>query len=357
MPPIDSAQITHLKTKALEQISAAKSAEDLESLKTSYLGRKGALTSVLKTIGNLPPDERKQAGIKANEAKNELASALEEKTKALKKTIFAQPKNKESDQTLPGRPVHFGNPHPLRIVADRILSVFTSMGFTYIESPEIETDHNNFTCLNIPEGHPARDMHDTLYLNLQDEKCKASDKTEWLLRTHTTPIQNHVMKDVAPPYRIVTYGKVFRREAIDATHFPVFHQVEAFVVDQASTFADLKTTLETWALKFFGPGIKIKFRPSYFPFTEPSCEVVLSCFMCNGKGCPTCKSTGWIEMLGAGMIHPQVLKRHGHDPTKWRGFAFGLGMERVAMALWSVPDIRLFWDNDLDFLSQFKEIV
>ncbi len=346
--------INELLRKAKSEIAAAKSTPELESLKVTHLGRKSALSGLMRQVADVPLEERKQLGALANNVKEELTRSLALRQDELYLAETKTKKDPNLDLSLPGYPCHFANAHPLRIVANKILDVFKKLGFNYVESPEIETDTNNFEYLNIPEDHPARDMWDTLYLKISNLKSQISNPQEkWLLRTHTTPTQVHVMRAVKPPCRVVTVGKVFRREAVDATHLPVFNQVDAFYVDTKVSMVDLKATLEAWAVNLFGSGADIRFRPSYFPFTEPSCEVEIKCFLCNGKSCSTCKN-GYIEMLGAGMMHPSVLATQGHDPKRWRGFAFGLGLERVAMVLWGIPDIRLLYENDIDFLAQFS---
>ena len=299
-------------------------------------------------------EDKRLIGSAANIIKKELTQAFDAREiELVRLELRAKSDDPARDLTLPGRPWPRGHRHPLMIAAQRILRVFERLGFRFSESPEIESDENNFTLLNIPPDHPARDMHDTLYLKAGSDGAQAKNGKQWLLRTHTTPFWIPVMRSEPPPYRHVTMGKVFRREAIDATHLPVFHQIDAFALDRDLSLADLKATLQIWATELFGEGTDIRFRPSYFPFTEPSCEVEIRCFRCRGKGCSTC-GNGWLEMLGAGMIHPSVLERLGHNPDEWRGFAFGLGLERAAMALWGIPDIRLFYENDWEFLEQFS---
>ncbi|MEK6544749.1 MAG: phenylalanine--tRNA ligase subunit alpha [Elusimicrobiota bacterium] len=329
--------------EALAAIGKAATSEELERLRVLYAGRKSELARIMGTLASMTPEEKRTFGARANRIKADIESTLTARAAALAQTqATAGP---AIDITLPATPEAPGHRHPLDIVAAKALEVFKKLGFKYLEGPEIESDERNFTALNIEPAHPARDMHDTLYIK---------DQPNLLLRTHTTPLQTYLMRAVEPPYRVVTYGKVFRCEAVDATHLPVFHQIDAFFVDHKASMADLKSTLETWAAELFGAKTKIRFRPSYFPFTEPSCEVEVACFLCHGQGCPTCKRSGWIELLGAGLIHPNVLEHNGQDPKKWKGFAFGMGVERVAMTLWGIPDIRLFYENDLDFLEQFN---
>ncbi|MBI2070077.1 MAG: phenylalanine--tRNA ligase subunit alpha [Elusimicrobia bacterium] len=346
--PSSASQIDELKEKALRSLAQAATLEALEDLRVETLGRKSELSLLLRSLAHMSIEEKRDLGSKANAARQALEQAFDARAGELRRK-FLLDKASAEDLSLPGLSLPAGRRHPLGIVAERILEVFSRLGFRYVEGREIETDENNFTMLNIPEDHPARDMHDTLYL----ETGAGQTSGKRLLRTHTTPVWIPIMKNSPPPWRVVTCGKVFRSEAVDATHLPVFHQIDAFYVDSHCSLADLKATLELWAGELFGRGTAIRFRPSYFPFTEPSCEVEVRCFRCQGKGCPTCKN-GWIEMLGAGMIHPLILKRLGHDPKQWRGFAFGLGLERVAMVCWGVPDIRLFYENNLEFLEQFK---
>ncbi|MBI4064240.1 MAG: phenylalanine--tRNA ligase subunit alpha [Elusimicrobia bacterium] len=342
-------KLEKLKKQALGAVARAHARKALDELRVRYLGRKSEINTLLRGLAELSLEEKREIGARANEIKQELEAEFAAWESAALKRELEQ--GDKPDLTLPGTPAHFGRRHPLNIVAGRILKVFEGMGFKYVEGSEIESDENNFTMLNMPEDHPAREMQDTFYL--QNVEGRGEDAGKLLLRTHTTPVWIPVMKNAPPPYRVVSCGKVFRRDAIDATHLPFFHQIDAFAVDENCSMADLKSTLEIWARELFGPQTQIRFRPSYFPFTEPSCEVEVRCFLCQGKTCSTCKN-GWIEMLGAGMIHPAILERLGHDPKKWRGFAFGLGLERVAMVAWGIPDIRLFYENDLRFLEQFS---
>lgn len=336
-------ELKKFQEQALGQIARAASRDSLEALRLEVLGRKSKLNSLLHGLAQMNLEEKRVIGSLANEIKHQIAAAIDRRETELRRAELSMASDDPSwDRTLPGSPWPPGSRHPLMIAGQKILQVFEQLGFIFSEGPEIESDEHNFTLLNIPPDHPARDMHDTLYLG-----------EKWLLRTHTTPFWIPVMKEGPPPYRHVTMGKVFRREAIDATHLPVFHQIDAFAVDRDLSLADLKATLETWAMRLFGAGTEIRFRPSYFPFTEPSCEVEIRCFRCRGRGCATC-GNGWLEMLGAGMIHPSILERLGHDPQEWRGYAFGLGLERVAMVLWGIPDIRLLYENNINFLEQFS---
>jgi phenylalanyl-tRNA synthetase alpha chain len=328
--------------EARAAIGRAASSSELESLRVKYLGRSGALTQILKSLGTLPAAERPLVGAAANEAKRELESLLDARlAEALEAERRRQRERARPDLTLPGRRPPRGSLHPLTCVRDEIVSVFMGLGFSVAEGPQIETDFYNFEALNIPRDHPARDMQDTFYLS-----------QETLLRTHTSPVQIRTMRAQAPPVRIIVPGVVYRRDA-DITHSPMFHQVEGLAVDVDVTMADLKGTLELFARELFGARSKIRFRPSFFPFTEPSAEVDVVCFLCGGDGCRVCKQSGWLEILGSGMVHPNVLRNVGYDPETVTGWAFGMGIERIAMLKYGVDDIRLFFENDLRFLEQF----
>jgi len=328
--------------EARAAIGGAASSSELESLRVKYLGRSGALTQILKSLGTLPAEERPLVGAAANEAKRELESLLDARlAEALEAERRRQRERARPDLTLPGRRPPRGSLHPLTRVRDEIVSVFMGLGFSVAEGPQIETDFYNFEALNIPRDHPARDMQDTFYLS-----------SETLLRTHTSPVQIRTMRAQAPPVRIIVPGVVYRRDA-DITHSPMFHQVEGLAVDVDVTMADLKGTLELFARELFGARSKIRFRPSFFPFTEPSAEVDVVCFLCGGDGCRVCKQSGWLEILGSGMVHPNVLRNVGYDPEAVTGWAFGMGIERIAMLKYGVDDIRLFFENDLRFLEQF----
>jgi phenylalanyl-tRNA synthetase alpha chain len=328
--------------EARAAIGRAASSSELESLRVKYLGRSGALTQILKSLGTLPAAERPLVGAAANEAKRELESLLDARlAEALEAERRRQRERARPDLTLPGRRPPRGSLHPLTRVRDEIVSVFMGLGFSVAEGPQIETDFYNFEALNIPRDHPARDMQDTFYLS-----------SETLLRTHTSPVQIRTMRAQAPPVRIIVPGVVYRRDA-DITHSPMFHQVEGLAVDVNVTMADLKGTLELFARELFGARSKIRFRPSFFPFTEPSAEVDVVCFLCGGVGCRVCKQSGWLEILGSGMVHPNVLRNVGYDPEAVTGWAFGMGIERIAMLKYGVDDIRLFFENDLRFLEQF----
>jgi phenylalanyl-tRNA synthetase alpha chain len=328
--------------EARAAIARAATSAELEQIRVRYLGRQGVLTSLLRSLGTLPPAERPLVGAAANEAKRELETALEHRLAAsLEEERRRQREGARVDLTLPGRRPPLGSLHPLTRVHDEIVEIFVGLGFSVAEGPEIESDYFNFEALNLPKDHPARDMQDTFYLT-----------EDRLLRTHTSPVQIRTMQAQKPPLRIIVPGKVYRRDA-DITHSPQFTQFEGLAVDRNISMADLKGTLELFAREMFGPRSKIRFRPSFFPFTEPSAEVDVLCFLCGGEGCRVCKQSGWLEILGSGMVHPQVLRNVGYDPEEVTGWAFGLGVERVAMLKYGVDDIRLFYENDLRFLKQF----
>jgi phenylalanyl-tRNA synthetase alpha chain len=329
--------------EARTAVAAARSSAELEKVRVGVLGRQGALTQLLRSLGTLAPDERPLVGAAANEAKRELEALLDARLQeTLEGERQAARRRQRLDLTLPGRRPPAGSLHPLTRVHDEIVAIFAGLGFSVAEGPEIETDYHNFEALNIPRDHPARDMQDTLYL---------SETT--VLRTHTSPVQIRAMLARKPPLRVIVPGKVYRRDVADATHSPMFHQVEGLAVDRAITMADLKGTLELFAREMFGPRSRIRFRPSFFPFTEPSAEVDVLCFVCHGDGCRLCKQGGWLEILGSGMVHPQVLKNVGYDPEEVTGWAFGMGIERIAMLKYGIDDLRLFFENDQRFLGQF----
>ncbi len=329
--------------EARAAIERAASSAELEAIRVRYLGRSGGLTQILKSLGALSPEERPQVGAAANEAKRELEALLDARLLATRAAERRRQRESERpDLTLPGRRPARGVVHPLTRVQDEIVRIFAGLGFSVAEGPEIETDAYNFEALNIPRDHPARDMQDTFYLS-----------PETLLRTHTSPVQIRAMRAQKPPVRIICPGTVYRRDVADITHSPMFHQVEGLAVDRGITMADLKGTLTLFAQEMYGPRSKIRFRPSFFPFTEPSAEVDVLCFLCSGTGCRACTQSGWLEILGSGMVHPQVLKNVGYDPEQVTGWAFGMGIERIAMLKYGVDDIRLFFENDLRFLRQF----
>ena len=327
---------------AREEIERAATRRDLDEVRVKYLGKRGTLTQLLRALPGLPPAERPIVGREANEAKAGIESELEARQAVLEGVERrARLAADRPDLTLPGRRVVPGARHPLTQVHDEIVDVFTGMGFAVAEGPEVELDHYNFEALNIPKDHPARDMQDTFYVG-----------GEILLRTHTSPVQIRTMERQKPPVRIICPGRVYRRDA-DITHSPVFHQVEGLAVDRGISMGDLKGTLELFARELFGPDSRIRFRPSFFPFTEPSAEVDVLCFLCKGGGCRVCKASGWLEILGSGMVHPRILQAMGYDTEEVTGWAFGMGVERVAMLRYGIDDIRLFFENDLRFLSQF----
>ena len=335
-------KLTEIRESALRSIDEATEAT-LEQIKVRYLGKKGELTAVLRGMGSLTPEERPKIGQLANEIRESIENAIAKKVretqaKALERKLRAE----KIDVTIPGEAMPAGHLHPLTKVQRDLENIFIGMGFEVVEGPEVELDYYNFQALNIPENHPARDTQDTFYI---------TDKV--LLRSQTSPVQVRTMEHRKPPIRIISPGRVYRSDALDATHSPLFHQLEGLVVDKGITMGDLKGTLETFAKKMFGEDTRIRFRPHHFPFTEPSAEVDASCFVCGGKGCRLCKGEGWIEILGAGMVHPFVLSNCGIDPEEYSGFAFGLGIERITMISRGIDDIRLFYENDRRFLEQF----
>jgi len=335
-----SKEVKDLETAALLEVQGAGSPEDLEFLRIKYLGRKGALTGILRGLAQLDPEVRRRVGQEANRAKEALEEALEQARRALKEAA-RRAESLTVDVTLPGRRLPRGRIHPLNRIMAEVCDIFLHLGFEAVTGPEVELDWYNFEALNLPPDHPARDMQDTFYFN---------DRV--LLRTHTSPMQIRVMEQRRPPVRIIAPGKVYRRD-LDITHAPMFHQVEGLLVDKEVTFADLKGVLIAFVHQMFGPELGVRFRPSYFPFTEPSAEVDIACVMCGGRGCRVCQATGWLEVLGAGMVHPAVFEAVGYDPEIYTGLAFGLGVERIAMLKYGIDDIRLFFDNDLRFLKQF----
>lgn len=333
--------LEQIRSDALNEIAAPDA--DPEELRVRFLGKKGKLTAVLRGMGSLSAEERPVIGQLANEVRSALENALNEKAAELKeKKLERQLRHEKLDVTMPGSALPMGHQHPLTRVQREMEDIFIGMGFQIAEGPEVEYDYYNFQALNIPENHPARDTQDTFYIT-----------DNILLRSQTSPVQVRVMEKQKPPIRVISPGRVYRSDALDATHSPLFHQMEGLVVDKGITMSDLKGTLETFAKKMFGENTNIRFRPHHFPFTEPSAEVDVSCFACGGKGCRVCKGEGWIEILGAGMVHPFVLSNCGIDPEVYSGFAFGMGIERVAMKHYGIDDIRLFYENDRRFLEQF----
>lgn len=332
-------ELKSLEKEALEGLSRADSLDAVKELQVKYLGRKGPVFAALKSLGKLPPEERKERGAQANRLRQLLEAKFVE---ALAKCATGQTSS-DFDPTLPGTSQTIGTPHIINQVMEQFCDIFYGMGFHIAYGPHIETDYHNFEALNFPPDHPARDMQDTFFT-----------EHDRLLRTHTTPVQVRELLKRKPPIKIVTPGKTFRNEAISTRAHVSFHQVDGFLIDEGVTLADLKGCLVAFCKAFFGEDLKLKFRPSFFPFTEPSAEVDIQCFLCQGKGCQLCKFSGWLEILGCGMIHPNVLKNCGHDPEKYTGYAFGIGVERVAMLKYKINDIRLFFNNNVRFLRQFN---
>jgi phenylalanyl-tRNA synthetase alpha chain len=339
------AEVAALEARALAALASAQSSQELEHWRVEFLGKRGALTEVLRRLGALPPAERPAAGQAANRVKLRLEDALATHAEALKTQVLSRALEAERiDVTLPGRPPAVGGLHPTTVVVEQILAIFRDLGFRVAEGPEVELDRYNFEALNIPAEHPARDMWDTFYLR----------PPEVLLRTHTSPNQVRVMERTQPPVRVVVPGRCYRYEAQDASHEWMFYQVEGLAVDEHLTLADLKGVLVAFAQRMFWPGVQCRFRCDYFPFVEPGMDMSITCHVCRGAGCRVCKGGGWIELLGAGMVHPHVLRSAGYDPERVRGFAFGMGPERIAMVKYGIDDIRLFYGNDLRFLEQFR---
>ena len=338
-------QLEAIRKHALEAIAATREAAELESLRVKYLGKKGELTAVLKQMGTLSAELRPVMGQMANEVRANVEKAMESQASILsQKAMEAQLKLETVDVTIPGRKIEIGHKHPMYSVLDEIKEIFINMGFEIMDGPEVEEADYNFTKLNTPDDHPAREWSDTFYLD-PDSKT--------LLRTQTSPMQIRAMETYGVPIRMISPGRVYRKDEVDATHSPMFHQIEGLVVDRGITMADLKGTLNAVIREIYGPETKTRFRPHHFPFTEPSCEVDIQCHKCGGKGCPTCKGEGWIEVLGAGMVHPKVLSGCGVDPDEYSGFAFGMGLERLAMGQFKISDLRRIFENDMRFLSQF----
>lgn len=344
-----SDEIEELKLKALRELEGIDNIKQLESWRVHYLGKKSELTQTLRGLGSLPPEQRKVIGARANEVKANLEDSLRQKEQALREAKLASAKREAVDVTLPGHPLPIGHLHPITQTLREIGDIFVSMGFQVVEGPEVEWDYYNFEALNIPKEHPARDTMSTSWVDFETE----SGERPMLLRTHTTSVSARVIETRQPPIRVIEPGKVYRYEASDATHVPMFHQVDGQVVDRGITMADLKGTLYEFARRFFGEDRKVRFRCDYFPFVEPGVEVAIECLVCGGKGCRLCGNSGWIEILGAGMTQPQVLQRGGIDPEVYTGFAFGMGVERLPMLRYGIDDIRLFYGSDLRFLRQF----
>lgn len=336
-------QLEAIRQKALNELENAASIQDIEAVRIKFLGKKGELTGILKQMGKLSAEERPVVGQLANVIRSEIEAKIEEDSKSIAQKLQAEKlKAEKIDVTLPGQAKVLGSRHPLTVVLDDIKDIFIGMGFDIVDGPEVEKDYYNFEALNIPKDHPARDTQDTFYIN-----------ENIVLRTQTSPVQVRVMEKQQPPIRIISPGRVFRSDAVDATHSPLFHQIEGLVVDKGVSFADLKGTLEIFIKQLYGEDSVVRFRPHHFPFTEPSAEVDVQCFNCHGAGCPLCKGEGWIEILGCGMVHPKVLETCNIDPEIYSGFAFGLGLERIAMRRYNINDLRLFFENDVRFLKQF----
>ncbi len=338
-------QLAKIRAEALAAFESVKDSAALDELRVRYLGKKGELTAVLKQMGRLSAEERPAMGQLANEVRAALESALESASQKMEEAALEMKLKAETvDVTIPGKQVQVGHQHPMNTALEEIKDIFIGMGFTILDGPEVELAELNFDRLNAEEGHPSRDWSDTFYF---DEDSRV------MLRSQTSPMQVRAMDSMELPIRILAPGRVYRKDEVDATHSPMFHQVEGMVIDKNVTMADLKGTLNTLAERLFGEGTVTRFRPHHFPFTEPSCEMDVQCHKCGGKGCPTCKGEGWIELLGAGMIHPRVLEMAGIDPEQWSGWAFGIGLERTALRRFKIADMRLIFENDIRFLEQF----
>ncbi|WP_411167992.1 phenylalanine--tRNA ligase subunit alpha [Clostridium sp. MB05] len=336
-------KLISIKENAFKELTNVNTSSELEEIRVRYLGKKGELTTILRGMGALSQEERPIVGKLVNVVKKEVEDKIEEIAKGIKeKEKNAKLASEVIDVSLPGKKNLIGKRHPLDLTLESMKNIFVSMGFTVEEGPEVELDHYNFEALNIPKDHPARSEQDTFYIN-----------DNLVLRTQTSPVQIRVMENQAPPIKMIAPGKVYRSDAVDATHSPIFYQMEGLVIDKGVTFADLKGTLELFAKKMFGDKVKTKFRPHHFPFTEPSAEMDATCFVCEGKGCRVCKGSGWIELLGCGMVHPQVLRNCGIDPEVYSGFAFGFGVDRMVMLKYGIDDIRLLYESDMRFLNQF----
>ena len=337
-------ELKAIRERVLEEMKSVQDTGALEQLRVRVLGKKGELTGILRGMGKLPPEERPKVGQIVNETREKLEKALDEAAEKLRaREKEARLAAEKIDVTLPGTTRTAGSLHPMNLVLKDLIDIFVGMGFEAVEGPEIEYDHYNFELLNIPKNHPARDAQDTFYVN-----------DNIVLRTHTSPVQARIMTTRKPPIRIVCPGRVYRADEADATHSPVFHQMEGLVIDENITMGDLKGTLDEFARQMYGEGIRTRFRPSFFPFTEPSAEVDLTCANCRGEGCRMCKGTGWIEVLGAGMVNPKVLEMCGIDSRKYSGFAFGMGVERISLLKYNIPNLRYLYENDLRFLTQYR---
>ena len=336
-------QLSQILSAALAEVEHASSKAELEAARVKYLGKKGELTAILRGMGKLSAEERPVIGQLANEVRAKIEEAIEREQAELAQRLIAHKLQTETiDVTLPGQKLPLAKRHPLNTVLYELYDIFTGMGFSIAEGPEVELDYYNFEALNIPKNHPARDTQDTFYIN-----------DNIVLRTQTSPMQIRTMEKQKPPIRVIAPGRVYRSDAVDATHSPVFHQIEGLVVDKGITMGDLKGTLEVFAKRLYGEEARVRFRPHHFPFTEPSAEMDVTCFKCYGAGCPLCKGEGFIEILGCGMVHPKVLSVCGIDPEEYSGFAFGIGLERIVMQRYKIDDLRLFYEGDLRFLTQF----
>lgn len=326
-----------------KKLGEIKTLQELQELKVKYLGKKGEVTAMLKGLGGMAPEERPVFGQKVNSLREEIEKSMERREREVKEKLMEQKLQKEKiDVTMPGKNIELGSVHPITQVIEEVKEIFLGMGYSIADGPEVETAVYNFDKLNTPADHPARDLQDTFYIT-----------EDIILRTQTSPVQARVMENQKPPIKIICPGAVYRSDTLDATHSPVFHQIEGLVIDKNITMSDLKGTLEMFAKNCLGPNTKVRFRPHHFPFTEPSAEADVSCFVCGGKGCRVCKNEGWIELLGCGMVHPKVLENCGIDPNEYTGFAFGFGVERIAMAKFGIDDLRLLYENDVRFLKQF----
>ena len=336
-------KLEQILVRALEEVHSCESKDSLEQARIKYLGKKGELTAILRGMGALTAEERPIVGQLANEVRAKIEAAIEETSKqAAAREMEIRLAKEAIDVTMPGKKVETGHKHPLTATLDEMTEIFTSMGYFIAEGPEVELVHYNFDMLNAPKTHPSREPQDTFYFN-----------EDTILRTQTSPMQARTMEKMQPPIRMIAPGRVYRNDEVDATHSPMFHQIEGMVIDKGITMGNLKATLEVFAKALFGEDTGVRFRPSYFPFTEPSAEMDITCFKCHGKGCPMCKHEGYIEVLGCGMIHPNVLRNCGIDPEVYSGFAFGVGLERITMFRYKIEDLRLFFENDLRFLEQF----
>ncbi len=337
-------KINEILERTLEELKSANDSQSLDAVRVRVLGKKGELTGILRGMGQVAADMRPKIGQWVNEAREKLEEAIGEAQKKIaERELEKRLENEKVDVTMPVEGRSAGSLHPMSIVLEQLLDIFTGMGFEAVEGPEVELDHYNFELMNIPKNHPARDAQDTFYI---DDNV--------VLRTHTSPVQARIMTTRKPPIRIVSFGRVYRADEADATHSPVFHQLEGLVIDENISMGDLKGTLDTFARHLYGEGVTTRFRPSFFPFTEPSAEVDLTCAACRGKGCRICKDTGWIEVLGSGMVNPKVLEMCGIDSRKYSGFAFGMGVERLSNLKYNVPDMRYLYENDVRFLRQFR---